>query len=376
VLIKQLYIAGFRNIEAANIETDKRVNVFYGKNGSGKTSILESLFYLGRAKSFRTNKKSEIVKTGMSDLVVSAKLDQKENEHRLGIQLDESGNNRLKLDGEILNRLSEASTLVPSQLITPESFDVFWSSPKARRSFLDFGLFHVEHEYQKLWAGYVKLLKQTNALLRQGNASLREIEYWYEAYLVSANKIDDLRETFLTEHFSEAIRLLTEEIKDQDKAELIRDIQVKYKRKNLNLNELTNSKLKQVLDREQRYKQVGYGPNRADITFIKNNEDISAKLSRGQAKMMFYLLEVAMVNIVSKVTNKNIAVLVDDLPSEVDPETRGTMIEMLLKTKAQIFVTGIENKIAMEFNKYTDSINVFHVEHGKISAINMEQLCP
>jgi len=376
MLIKQLYIAGFRNIEAASIVTDKRVNVFFGKNGSGKTSILESLFYLGRAKSFRTNRKQEIINNDKADLVVSAQIDQKEADHRLGIQLDNNGGNKLKLDGEVINKLSEASSLVPCQLITPESFDIFWSSPKARRSFIDFGLFHVEHEYQKSWLEFSKLLKQTNALLRLGNASQREVEYWYKTYIEAGNKIDSLREAFLQEHFSEAIRLLTEEIVDPEKAELIKGVQVKYRRKNISLDELDDTKFRQVLERDKRYKQVNYGPNRADITFVKDGVDISTMLSRGQAKMMFYLLEMAMVNIVSKVTNKNIAILIDDLPSEVDPETRSTMIEMLLKTKAQIFVTGIESKIAMEFNKYTDSVNVFHVEHGTISAINMEQLCP
>lgn len=375
MLIKQLYIAGFRNIEAASLTTEKRVNVFFGKNGSGKTSVLESLFYLGRARSFRTNKKQEIVKVGNPNLIVSAQLEQQDNEHRLGIQLDGNGSNRLKLDGEIVTRLSEASSLVPCQLITPESFDVFWSSPKARRSFLDFGLFHVEHEYQKQWLEFSKLLKQTNALLRSGNANQRELEYWYKTYLQAGNRIDDLREAFLQKHFSEAICLLTDEINDPDKAELIKGVEVKYRKKNLDA-ELDENKFKQVLERDKRYKQVNYGPNRADITFVKEGVDISTMLSRGQAKMMFYLLEMAMVNIVSKVTGKNIAILIDDLPSEVDPETRSTMIEMLLKTKAQIFVTGIENKIAMEFNKYTDSVNVFHVEHGTIRAINMEQLCP
>ena len=130
---------------------------------------------MGRAKSFSTNKKLEIVNTQSSELVVSAKLEQKDTEHRLGIQLDENGGNKLKLDGEVITSLSEASSLVPCQLITPESFDVFWSSPKARRAFLDFGLFHVEHEYQKQWLEFSKLLKQTNALLRLGNASQREL---------------------------------------------------------------------------------------------------------------------------------------------------------------------------------------------------------
>lgn len=373
MLIEQLHIAGFRNIVAADISTSKRVNIFYGKNGSGKTSILESLFYLGRAKSFRTNKKKELVNTKCKDLVVRAKLHQDNNEHQLGILFGSDGSNKIKLDGELLTKLSEASSLVPTQLITPESFDVFWSSPKARRAFVDFGLFHVEHEFKEKWLEFNKLLKHTNALLRNSNSTYREIEYWYKTYLKSAVELDGLREAFLEEFFSEAISDLSLSIKDSDKSDLVEGIQVKYKSKSADLG---TDKLQSVIEKDKRYKQVTVGPNRADVIFVQDGMDVSAKLSRGQAKMLFYLLEVAMVNIISKKTNKNIAILVDDLPSEVDPETRSTMIEMLLNTEAQIFVTGIENKIAMEFNKYTDSINVFHVEHGRIRETNMEQLCP
>ena len=87
----------------------------------------------------------------------------------------------------------------------------------------------MEHEYQKQWLEFSKLLKQTNALLRYGSANHRELEYWYKTYLQAGNKIDDLREAFLQEHFSEAICLLTEEINDPDKAELIKGVEVKYR---------------------------------------------------------------------------------------------------------------------------------------------------
>ena len=92
--------------------------------------------------------------------------------------------------------------------------------------------------------------------------------------------------------------------------------------------------------------------------------------------MLFYLLEVAIVKIVKKLSTKNMLLLIDDLPSEVDEVTRDTMLKLLMQSQAQIFVTGIESKIAMEFRKHTNSVNVFHVEHGTINPENMEQLCP
>lgn len=377
MLVKSVIISNFRNIESANLVTDKTVNVFYGKNGGGKTSVLEALFYLGRAKSFRTSKRKTLVKNNSDRFAVSAGLVQLDNEHRLGIGLELSGDSLIKLDGEVVTRLSEASSLFPTQVITPESFDVFFSSPKARRSFIDFGLFHVEHEYQIKWTEYARVHKQTNALLRRPNANRSELLYWYKCLIDSAEIIESFRKSFFDKYFSKAIEKLVSELPDSETARLIRDVELKYKPKTFSKSEENFEQLiYDQIEKDLRYKQVGFGPNRADIIFVKDGDDVSNQLSRGQAKMLFYLLEIAMVKIIRDVTKKNMLLLVDDLPSEVDEFTRSTMLQMLLHSEAQIFVTGIENKIAMEFKNYTESVNVFHVEQGTVTPKSMEQLCP
>lgn len=377
MLVESVVISNFRNIESANLQTDQTVNVFYGKNGGGKTSILEALYYLGRAKSFRTTKRNTLINNQQERLAVSAKIQQQKKAYRLGIGLDNRGDSLIKLDGESLSRLSEASALFPTQVITPESFDVFFSSPKARRSFVDFGLFHVEHEYQTRWSEFVRIHKQTNALLRQARASRQELRFWYNSLIESAERIEHFRKTFFERYFSKAISSLANELPESETALLIRDVELKYKPKTFSKGqENFEALLDAQIEKDLRYKQVGFGPNRADIVFVRDGDDVSNQLSRGQSKMLFYLLEIAMVKIIREVTNKNMLLLVDDLPSEVDEFTRGTMLQMLLNSEAQIFVTGIENKIAMEFRKYTNSVNVFHVEHGTVTPKNMEQLCP
>ena len=378
MLVRSINLFGFRNIRSASITTDKQINVFYGKNGSGKTSVLEALYYLSRAKSFRTNKRLNLVNSDSDMLAVSADIEQKNQFHKLGIGLQLNGQSKIKLDGEVVHKLSEASVLFPTRIVTPESFDVFFSSPKSRRSFFDFGLFHVEHEFKAHWARYAKLLKQTNALLRRAQPERRELSFWYQQLLETSEQIESFREMFFERHFSKAIDSLAEELANNDNVELIADLEIRYKKKLFSSNEAMTleQRIDQQIEKDLRYKQVGFGPNRADILFVKGGEDIGNKLSRGQSKMLFYLLEIAMVKIIRATTNKNILLLVDDLPSEVDENTRSTMLEMLLHSEAQVFVTGIENKIAKEFMNYTNSVNVFHVEHGTVRPENMEQLCP
>lgn len=378
MLLKSVNLFGFRNLQQAAFETDNSVNIFYGENGSGKTSILESLFYLGRAKSFRTSKRNNLINAKLSSLAISAELSQAKFTHKAGISLSKKGESKIKIDGEVVTRLSELSNLFPAQVITPESFDEFFSSPKARRSYMDFGLFHVEQEYQNLWSSYVKLQKQTNALLRHGGSNQRELVYWYRNLIEAGTKIETLRETFFEKHLSRVISVLTDLFKDGSRGQLMDGLVIRYKKKSFASNEddsSDNAILKQI-EKDQKYKQVGFGPTRADLAFVLDGEDVTNRLSRGQSKMLYYLLEVAMVRVIKEVADKNLLLLVDDLPSEVDDKTRNTMLELLLQSQAQIFVTGIEPKIAMEFKKYTESVKVFHVEHGTIRPINMEQLCP
>lgn len=263
-------------------------------------------------------------------------------------------------------------------MITPESFDVFFNAPKARRSYLDFGLFHVEHEYQNHWVTYNRLQKQTNALLRMGNSEDRELLYWYKNLIEAANRVEALREMFFQRHLSKAIEMLLEDFNEDSRANLLNGLVIRYKPKMFVVNDeqgLDNA-IRAQIEKDKRYKQVGFGPSKADIGFFIDGDDVTNKLSRGQSKMLYYLLEVAMLQVIDSVAEKSLLLLVDDLPSEVDELTRNMMLELLLKSKAQIFVTGIEPKIAMEFKKYTKSVKVFHVEHGTVRPINMEQLCP
>lgn len=376
MLVQKVNVVGFRNIHSVAIETDQSVNVFYGENGSGKTSLLESLFFLSRAKSFRTNKRNGLINIEGDYLAVAVSLSQESKQHRLGLDLDKTGKSRLKLNGDILNRLSEGSRLFPVQLITPESFDVFFGSPKARRSFIDFGLFHVEHEYQSLWSNFQKAQKQINVLLRANKGDKKELMFWYRGLIEAARKVETYRTRFVTDLLQVELSGLVDSLSKDSRTSLLESLTLSYRTKVFDGDIESDADILRQIDKDLRYKQVGFGPSKADLLFVQNGTDMTSMLSRGQSKMMFYLLEVAIVKLVKRVANKNMLLLVDDLPSEVDEVTRDTMLRLLMQSGAQIFVTGIERKIAKEFMKHTNSVNVFHVEHGTIKPENMEQLCP
>ena len=372
MLVEKVNVVGFRNLKSVSISTESGVNVFYGENGSGKTSLLESLFFLSRAKSFRTNKRNTLLNIEDKYLAISASLNQNDKPHKLGLDLDKNGQSRLKLDGDLLSRLSEGSRLFPVQLITPESFDVFFGSPKSRRSFIDFGLFHVEHEYQNEWARYQKAQKQINALLRSGNADQRELLFWYRGLIEAASKVEERRSNFVSNILQPQLQSLVDGLEEDSRVKLLDSLVLNYKAKLFDGDVNNDTDIVRQIEKDKRYKQVGFGPSKADLQFVQDGVDMTTMLSRGQSKMLFYMLEVAIVKLVRSISNKNMLLLIDDLPSEVDESTRDTMLRLLMQSEAQIFVTGIENKIAMEFRKHTNSVNVFHVEHGTIKPENME----
>lgn len=372
--IEDLSVNGFRNLRFNNVKLCKGVNIFYGSNGSGKTSILESVFYMSRSKSFRTNRKLEIINSDSGSFSVFSKINTGEALKQLGCSLDEKGNSKIRLDGNDVKRVSEVVSLLPVQVITPESFDVFWKSPKFRRSFFDFGLFHVEHSFFSAWKDFSKVYKQVSSLLRSERKNRDEIQYWYKMLNEKSTIVEQYRQNFVNNVFNSAI----ETVKNANASEenpikyLIQGLSVKYRSRNL----VKDEDVVAQIEKDLRYKQIGFGPNRADYHFLSFETDISKLVSRGQSKLIFYLLTIVMVNLVKEKSGKNVVLLIDDLPSEVDVYTRNIMTKMIVETGSQVLVTSIENDLVKEFQEYTNLTQVFHVEHGTINNKNMEQLCP
>ncbi len=356
--IQHLRVNHCRIISQLEIEPSSSFNLITGANGSGKSSLLEAISLLGTGRSFRTSTVVPVVQEGQSTLIVSAHI-QTPSGAILSVGMERGRSvQRLQINHSPVQRLSEFAEQLPLQIITPESIDLVMGPPKGRRSFLDWGMFHVEPLFLSLSKKYKKILRQRNALLKRGKGIESEINYWNQQ-MVEVGEA-------LTHHRRHYIESLVTTYQDQISSKIPvlsdLDIQFEYKqgwKESLTLSEALNQS-------EQRERMLGHaviGPQEADLIIRSGGDKAKQVLSRGQAKLLSMGLYLAQLSHLDQQRGKRGVVLIDDLFSELDRENSLTIFGHLIESGHQVFATTAD-KVEDLANRYP--IKVFHVEHGEI----------
>ena len=162
--LRRMQVTDFRCLHQAEIDLDPQFTLISGPNASGKTSLLEAIYVLGRGRSFRTRRLQHLIRSGSERLMVVGEVDIPAR-IRLGIEGSKTGM-RAKIAGAWANSLAELATALPVQIIDPEVHRLIEEGPSRRRRFLDWGVFHVEPNFVAHWQNYHQALKQRNAALK------------------------------------------------------------------------------------------------------------------------------------------------------------------------------------------------------------------
>ena len=193
--IGRLTIQNFRRLEAVDIVLSPRLNVFYGANASGKTSVFEALHWLSTGRSFRTARFRDCLRHGAERCIITARVAGPDGrEHLLGVQRDRQ-NTLMKVAGERVHRVTDMARWVPLQVIHPDSHFLLTAGPGHRRQFLNWGVFHVEPRFYTAWLRYRRALQQRNSALKQKD---RRMDGAWDAELSqAASVIHEQREAYV-----------------------------------------------------------------------------------------------------------------------------------------------------------------------------------
>lgn len=359
--IQRLNLTHFRNIAAADLEPAAGINVLVGENASGKTSLLEAIYLLSLVRSFRSKKLNNLISHSARQFTIFAQVKADESHvYSLGIQRNQqSADTEILFRGQKLTGVAELTATLPVQLINPDAFSLLEGSPKERRQFLDWGVFHVEPSFIHCWKRFQRALKQRNSLLRRGRIDNLELQLWEQELAINGEQITVLRQAYLAQLKPLFAHLLEKFLNSQD-------FTLNFQRgwdKNLSLAEsLLASRVK---DREQGFTQVG--PQRADIRVAINGYTAMDVLSRGHQKLVVSALKLAQGALLSKIRGKQCVYLIDDLPAELDRQHRAVFCEVLEQQSGQVFITGVDAKALTDGWQQPANISWFHVEHGQIS---------
>jgi len=352
VSLEEFRASGFRCLSAVNFRPHPGINLIAGPNASGKTSLLEAIYYLGRGRSFRASGNRELIQTGQSGFTLFGETLAGGKSHRAGVELD-AGQRRIRVDSENATG-AELARILPMQAIDPEVHNLVQGGPEFRRRFVDWGVFHVKHDFMESWRRYQQVLRQRNAALRLGEPD-SNVQAWDLELARYGERIDTDRQSFLEGY----LRLLSSIIHEK----LPFDVKVHYRRGWEEETPLLTA-LQQSRHRDRSMRSTQVGPHRADLNLSVHDRRARYRVSRGQQKLLAATMVLSQLRYVAQLGLQDLLLLVDDPAAELDRDNRGRLFDLLHDVPAQMFIAALEP----EDLPWSEQGLMFHVEHGKLSS--------
>lgn len=356
--LEQLRMRGLRCLTDVGIALDPGINVFMGANGAGKTSVLEAVFMLSHARSFRTGAKEALLQRGTPQLSVFAELRHVDDRVcRLGLGR-EGARWEAKVDGAnvAIGQLVRECAVV---CFEPGSHALIAGGAEERRRYLDWGVFHVEHDFLSSWRRYQRALKQRNSLLRSASVVADALFAPWEAELAqSAHQIDRQRRAYLDllrpKLLASVAGLLPE----------LGQLELRYRRGWSEDQDLAQQ-LSEQRGRDLARGHTTLGAHRADWSIAFEQAPLREHLSRGQEKLTALACMLAQAELYAEYSGEWPIVCLDDLASELDQVHQAAVVAQLTSANAQILLTGTELPQALQ----TLPSCVFHVEQGELTRL-------
>jgi len=348
-------VISVRNINKLTIEPSPAINFICGPNGSGKSALLEAIFILGRAKSFRLASIKPVIQIGQECLVVSALKQQTSgNLNQLGVSLNgKSMEIRINQQNEQLK--STLAYILPLQIIYPKSYELLDAGSSFRREFLDWGVFNEFTEFLPAWRKFKKALSQRNSYLK--TKAITQINVWNKELVYYGTIVNDFRKLYLerfTPIFNEILTWFLSAYSFEINFIPGWDMQKPFQQVLLD-----------DIEKDLRYGFTHSGPHRADFQLLINNQLAKDFVSRGQLKLIIISLKLAQIQLLNQRDNNSASILIDDLIAELDQDNRAKLLAFLDSLKCQVFITTTDisemgNLCQLEHFK------MFHMEHGEI----------
>lgn len=356
MIIQSLQVENFRHLASQNFDFDSRFNLIVGKNASGKTSLLEAIYFLSQVGSFRTSRINQAICEGEDYFRVIAQLysPKLDLESRLGIERTR-GEVQVRQDGEAVKKRSHLAKLLPMLFLGPDTGTNLMQEPKARRQFMDWGLFQNYESYHRIWLRYDRGLAQRNAALKghYPDSVLASLE---DEMSDAGESLHLARKSFIEEMEPLVIDLLSRLIS--------RDIEWKMEYH----GGFTEGKLREELaetrarDRQMTFTRIG--PHRGDFSLKCDGRLVAQHLSRGQIKLATIALMLTQIKLYQAMNQSSTILLMDDLTAELDQDKRMILLDELIAQKSQLFVTCLEES---EFPELTDNALITAMSHYELN---------
>ena len=336
--INRVYLENFRLFKKKDINLSKDKNFIQGLNGSGKTSVLESIEMLLNGKSFRTANSKDCINHKSDSFNISLKGSYMTKEVALnGFNVV---NGKLTFSRKLNNKPAKKGSLFFLQTVLAKNLRMIEGEPDLRRDHLNNLMFHVKPSSYKTYIAYNKILKQRNRCLKQ-KANKNEISAWTEQLA----KIGVNLSTDQYEFFNRFREILIESLNSEanNKFKFLEGIDIKFI-KGWDRSKALLSSLQESIEKDLAIGHTSLGPHRMDCEYYAKGKKASSVLSRGQLKVLILLIFLVNDELLNSFFENDTVLLIDDLGSELDTENLELIISEISKAPNQIILTGIKGE--------------------------------
>ena len=354
--ILSVELNNFRNYKHAAVNFNDGLNVLYGKNASGKTNMLESIYLCSIFKSPRTTKDKEMVLLGEKTATVTLVLQRKFRKHVINLQIDEKGKKKVLVDNIPLNRAGELFGVLGVVFFSPDEMKLVKESPQERRRFMDVGLSQQQRGYFYALQRYNKTLKQKNNLLKEwrGSRNINDMLDVWDAGLAKEGAVIISKRLDYIETLNDSASKFHTAI-SSEKEELKLSYESSFNIESKNLEAIEEQLYENIIKARDKDKELGYstvGPHRDDIKIEINGKDSRKFASQGQQRTIALALKLGEVLIYKNEIGEPPVLLLDDVLSELDLTRQNLLLKMTegfqtILTCTEFMLDGASNKIVV-----------------------------
>ena len=368
MFIKSVKIKNFRNYEDQIVEFNPFINIIYGNNAQGKTNLLESIYFLALAKSHRSLNDKDLIKYDEDSFKIYA--DSIVNNFEKSFEIKIINNKKLyKIDNNPVKSLNDYLSNLKVIIFFPEDLELVKSSPDIRRRYLNIQISQLNKNYFKVLSDYNRLLKIRNDLLKKNLKDGYFDKQYFDiitTYLIDkASYIYCIRKKYV-DKLNEIIGNYYEKISTYTK------LQIKYvtnlktdKYEYENNKKILEEKFNELYNAEIKSGVTLIGPQKDDIEFMLNDNNLKNFGSQGQQRMAVLALKLSEIEIFTRESNDTPILLLDDVFSELDNIKKNNLLDIIMNNNIQTIIT------TTDIDNIDDNIlkksNLIKVENGKCS---------
>lgn len=362
--ISRLHLEQFRNIESLSVFPCETVNIIYGDNAQGKTNLLEAIWLLSGAKSFRGAKDADLIRFGESRALIESDFFCAGRQQTSKIQLE--GKKTAWLNDIRQDSITAFAGIFTTVVFSPSHLGLVKDGPAGRRKFLDTSICQITPRYIGMIGQYQRILLQRNTLLKDisyASALLDTLDIWDEKLSALGGVIIRMRMEYTRRLQKEAEDIYKGISMERESFSLDYrpfELPVQEGQTQREISSLLLEKMMQNRSEDLRSGSTGIGPHRDDLEISINGRSVRSFGSQGQQRSSVLALKLAESRCIGDILGERPVILLDDVMSELDQNRREYLLNHL--TGSQIFITCCDKG----YFSRLESGRVFRMEHGQL----------